>query len=377
MKKNILKAAAITLLTLSSSSLVKAQILGDNLGNHKATKDLLMQTKQILNTSGLAIGTATFSNTSIALQIDGSDKAILIPRVATNAAIATPLNGMIIYNTTDKKFYLYQGGDNVNAGGAWTTFALAMIEATDGINATGNDHGYTLTQVGAETVLKLSAATLTMPGIVTVDTQSFGGDKTFGGKVTVTGNTEVLGTSTFTVGAGLSALGGKLTVADSVALAQSLSVAVRTKLNADSVSGGLKLDGIQTGSGILAEKFIVVDVAGNVKRSAQSPFSLDQRTVVIPTVVLPTNSAIKITITGILNLKKNDGVLVNFDADELLSNADLAFMSILNATATADGTLTITVADMRQEAEVAPFLSDAGVLLTGKHFTLTRYHLAN
>ena len=148
MKKNLLKAGIAATLMLATTGLVKAQTFGDNLGNHKATKDLLMQTKKILNTDGVAIGTATFTNASIALQIDAADKAILIPRVATNAAIATPINGMIIYNTTDKKFFLFQGGVDVAGGGSWVTFALALKESIDGINTAGNDHGYTLTQVG-------------------------------------------------------------------------------------------------------------------------------------------------------------------------------------------------------------------------------------
>lgn len=337
-RKNMKTAAIIIVLAATASIASAQQKFGDNLGNHKATKDINANTFNILNASGVAIGSANFTNSSIALQVDGADKAILVPRVAANSAIVDPLNGMIIYNTTDKKFYLYQGGDNLSAGGAWVTFALAVKEATDGINTTSNDSGYTLTQVGQETVLKLSPASATMPGIVTIDTQEFSGNKTF---------------------------------------TDSVNVNRKTVLNADTVSGGLTLKNAKVGSGLLDERFLVIGTDGKIKKSVQSPYSTEQRSVVIPTVTLPTNTAVMVTISGVPNLKKNDGVVINFDADDLTNNPDLAYISIISATATADGVLVVTLADLRQEPESGPALSDAGALLTGKHFTMTRYHLAN
>lgn len=332
MKKSLLSVAFAFAMTLGTTQLLKAQTFGDNLGNHKATKDLLMQNKQLLNAAGVAIGTATFTNSSIALQIDGTDKAILIPRVAANSAIAAPLNGMIIYNTTDKKFFLYQGGDNVGAGGAWVTFALAMKESTDGINAVGNDHGYTLTQVGQETILKLSPATATTPGIVTVDAQQFNGHKVFGDSVTVS---------------------------------------KRTMLNADTVSGGLTLKDAKIGSGLLEEKFMVVDNKGLVKKSNVSPASFGKYSLAVPAGTSAGfspdgNSSVEFTLT-VPGLKMDDGVVVNF------SNADFAAfkgLTILYAIATADNTVTVAIADLRNPAETPGYALPA---FDGKNLIVTRY----
>ena len=337
---------AVTIAVLGSTIYTSQaqQKFGDNLGTHIASKALDMNTQQILNASGVAIGTATLSNNSIALQIDGSDKAILIPRVATNGAILAPQNGMIIYNTTDNKFSLYQNG-------AWVNFALSLVASSTGINTTGNTNGYTLTQVGQEMVLKLSPATATEPGVVTVDAQSFAGNKTFGGNLIVTGtttlngNTTISGTNTLTVGTGAATLGGKVT-------ATGLTAAVDDA----------------------TEAALVVDkTTGEIKKSAFSPVAMAQLKLTIPTVVLGTNTANTIVISSIANVKKNDGVIINYDADDLAANPTLAYISLLNATASADGTVTVTVADMRQY-DGTTALSDAGALLTGKHFTLTYYH---
>lgn len=114
--KILLKFILISLLLFSASLLFAQQKLGDNLGNHKATQDLDMNSKKLLNSAGVAIGVATISNASIALQVDGADKSILIPRISALTAISTPENGMLVYNTADSKFYVRQGN-------TWVTFA--------------------------------------------------------------------------------------------------------------------------------------------------------------------------------------------------------------------------------------------------------------
>ena len=80
--------------------------LGDNLGAHMASKDLDMNIKQILNADGIAIGSATITNQNVALQIDGTNKAILMPRINALVAITSPVNGMLVYNSADNKFYV-------------------------------------------------------------------------------------------------------------------------------------------------------------------------------------------------------------------------------------------------------------------------------
>ncbi|MCX2486111.1 tail fiber domain-containing protein [Pedobacter sp. MR2016-24] len=115
-----------------------AQIrLGDNLGSHKAIKNLEMQSHNIngatlINSKGMLIGTATtLSNSSIALQVDGLDKAILVPRVTdllnpTNPSIpvANAVNGMIVYNLATAKFYYRQNN-------SWIAYADAAINYVD------------------------------------------------------------------------------------------------------------------------------------------------------------------------------------------------------------------------------------------------------
>ena len=212
-----------------------------------------------------------------------------------------------------------------------------------------------------------------MPGIVTIDAQSFGGDKTFGGAVTVTGNTKVLGTSTFTVGTGLSDLGGKLNVADSVDLKAGLGVAKRTTLNADTLTGGLILKDIQTGSGLIAEKFMVIGADGKVKRSIISPASFGKYTLAIPTgtsagYLVEGNSSVDF-ILAVPGLKADDGVVVNFATGNL---AAFKGLTILSAVATANGTLLVTIADLRNPAETVGYaLPD----LDGKNLIVTRYTL--
>lgn len=449
MKRDLLKIGIVTALVIAGSNLAKAQTFGDNLGNHKATKDLQMQGKKILNAEGIAIGTATLANGSVALQIDGSDKAILIPRVAANTAIVDALNGMIIYNTTENKFYHYQNSK-------WVTFALSLQASTDGINTNGDANGYTLTSDGEEIILKLSPATLTTPGVVSTLDQEFGGNKTFGGNVivkgtttlegntsitgastltvgtgattlggtldvadatklastlevtgettlkgntsvtgastltvgtgattlggtlgvagatTLNGNTEVTGANTLTVGTGKTTLGGELAVAAKAEFADQLSVAKKTTLNADTVAAGVILQSIQKGSGLSNEQFIVVDQDGKVKKSTLSPNSLQKYLVNIPASSSDEfnpegNSGIKIPLSGLVGVHADDAIVVNFFSGDL---ADFAGLTILSATATADGEVTVNIADLRNPAETANY---AAPTIDGKRLVVTRY----
>jgi hypothetical protein len=115
-----IRLACLTGVLLGAISTVQGQSrqirLGDNMGDHMAAKDLDMNSKQILNAEGIAIGSATITNQNVAFQIDGTNKAILMPRITTLSAIASPVNGMLVYNSTDNKFY-------VRENGVWVTFA--------------------------------------------------------------------------------------------------------------------------------------------------------------------------------------------------------------------------------------------------------------
>jgi hypothetical protein len=118
--KQFIHLGCFTIIFLGAIGSVQGQLrqvrLGDNLGDHMASKDLNMNNKQILNAEGIAIGSATITNLNVAFQIDGTNKAILMPRITELSAIQTPVNGMLVYNSTDNKFY-------VRENGVWVTFA--------------------------------------------------------------------------------------------------------------------------------------------------------------------------------------------------------------------------------------------------------------
>ena len=107
---------AICVMLFALVSVTNAQKFGDNLGNHIATKDLLMGNQLILNARGIVIGSTTLLNNSIALQIDGiGSQALLITRITDTFGITIPVNGMLVYSKSDNKFYFRQGG-------TWITF---------------------------------------------------------------------------------------------------------------------------------------------------------------------------------------------------------------------------------------------------------------
>src|SRR5690606_7002816 len=102
---------SIGLTSVSSYPLFAQQRLGDNLGNHKAGQDLDMNTKSItnadvINANGAVIGqVGAVNNTHVALQVNGTNQAMLVPRVtdllnATTPSIpvANAVNGMIVYD---------------------------------------------------------------------------------------------------------------------------------------------------------------------------------------------------------------------------------------------------------------------------------------
>lgn len=406
MKIKAIKIALGLLCLIGASSLAQAQQrFGDNLGNHRAATDLDMNTKSILNAAGVAIGSATLSNASVALQVDGADKAVLISRVTDTTAVAAPLPGMIVFNTADNTFY-------VRNNTSWVSYSLAITEAA-GINSVSDVRGYTLTNVGQNTVLMLSPADATNPGIVTVSDQTFAGNKTF------TGNVAVDGTSTLTVGTGATTLGGTLGVAGEVTVGSAATAAntiLNGKLNvSDSLNVGSEaaaantalhgslevINGITTLSGVVTpsgggpavpgviipnapaadgvdtENFVVLDAAGNLKRSSLSAVALAKNTVAMGTPATPfseANQLGKFVLTGLTYIKQNDGIVVNFDA---LTSVDIAeYLTITNAMATADEEVTIWVADLRQPAETDPSNNTYEYTapdLTNKNFVITRY----
>eukprot|EP01136_Pigoraptor_vietnamica_P010114 Opistho-1_new@47350 len=237
-----LKAALYCLLLMGSNAFAQQKI-GDNLGTHKATKDLQMNSFQLLDAKGLAIGTASFSSNSVALEISASDKALLISRLAnsTDMNALNAVDGMIVYVTADSKFYLRQNG-------AWQPISTGNNTiSTTAPNSSATANGITISPLG---VIALSPADAANPGIVTTGIQTLGGDKTFTG-VTAIANTTASSSTT----------SGALVVSGGIGVAKNVNIAGITKITdatpstststgALVVTGGAGIGGATTIAGI-------------------------------------------------------------------------------------------------------------------------------
>ena len=299
-----------------------AQIkIGDNLGNHKATKDLDINNQKILNAAGLALGANQFTNNSIQLELGATNKAILFNRVATLTSIQTPLDGMAVYNNADNKFYVRQGG-------SWVSFGIASdaVSSLTAANAgnTPNTKGISLSAVKGDITLTLQPANNSNPGIVTASTQTFGGDKTFSGNTSLN-NTIISGIATFT------------------------SLTTSTNSN---------------------DLIAVIDATGMIKKSALLAGSINKLNIPVPTgtsALFKTDNII-ITLTITVNgIKLDDGVVVNFSTNDL---AAFSGLSIINALASADNTVKVSIADYRNPADPAY----GPVAIDGKNLVVTYLH---
>ncbi len=86
--------------------------------------------------TGVTIGATTAPDASAALDIISTSKGVLLPRVASAAAIASPATGLIVFQTgAPAGFYYY-------VGGAWqqlATAAGAAVTAGNGLTKTGQN----------------------------------------------------------------------------------------------------------------------------------------------------------------------------------------------------------------------------------------------
>ena len=178
---------AATFLLISSGQLLLAQQkVGDNLGNHVADKNLQMKSFQVLNTSGVAIGTATITGgNSIGLQLAGG-KAIQVTNVGALTEIATPVAGMVVYLTTNNLLYIYQGT-------AWT--ALSVSTLNDGQVRIGNSSNIGVARtITGDITLSNTGASLIQNSAVTTDKIADG--NVTAAKLATVGNSKILATNT-------------------------------------------------------------------------------------------------------------------------------------------------------------------------------------
>jgi hypothetical protein len=113
--------------------------LGDNLGNHVATKNLNMSAKDVANiqqitAENVVVGTSgSIANSHIALQVNGAGKTILIPRVADLLNVSNPpiptasaLEGMLVYDMATHKLYIRNNS-------SWTAYRAETALASGSI----------------------------------------------------------------------------------------------------------------------------------------------------------------------------------------------------------------------------------------------------
>lgn len=112
-------ASSDSLLTVNDSGVVRRIRMNSNTSggggswnNVATTTSATSNTQDIYQMGKVGIGTTTPSSSAI-LELVATDKALLLPRVANTAAIATPINGMMIYDNASN---CIKGFEN----GAWT-----------------------------------------------------------------------------------------------------------------------------------------------------------------------------------------------------------------------------------------------------------------
>lgn len=137
------KTALIILLLVAISAaaqdtLFNAGVIGQTTRNQKVgkglqvTDTLLVNGKARFNGRGVAIGGNYYP--SAALSITDTSKGVLVPRLtaAQMAAIASPANGLLVYNTSVNAFHFWNGSAWQLIGGGIDTTHFGHIVETGG-----------------------------------------------------------------------------------------------------------------------------------------------------------------------------------------------------------------------------------------------------
>ena len=114
---NITNADTVTATAFAGDGSALTNVPGDGLGDHTATQDLHLNNNNIINADTVTagrVGINTLPDSSAMLDIQSSDKGVLIPRMgsAARSAISNPATGLLLYQTDGQKgFYYYDGAE--------------------------------------------------------------------------------------------------------------------------------------------------------------------------------------------------------------------------------------------------------------------------
>jgi len=158
-----------------------------------------------------------------------------------------------------------------------------------------------------------------------------------------------------------------------------LGVTGTTVLNGSTTTGGVITSAVQLLNPAQAtvsetQTFIVVDSLGNLKKGTFNNKSLSKYKVNIVSGTSAKfnaegNSGVDVLIP-IADILADDAIVVNFPSDERTAYAGL---SILSASATAAGIVTVTIADFRNPAEPGYTLP----AIDSSHLIVTKYSAVN
>jgi hypothetical protein len=128
-----------SLLTVNDSGVVRRIKMSDiasgggSWNNVATTSAATSNTQDIYQMGKVGIGT-TSPSTSAILELTATDKALLLPRVANTAAIASPVNGMLIYDNSTNCIKGYENGAWTNCYSSGGTSATVVQDCnTNGL----------------------------------------------------------------------------------------------------------------------------------------------------------------------------------------------------------------------------------------------------
>lgn len=203
--------------------------------------------------SQVGIGT-TSPHPSSMLDITATDKSLLIPRVPNTAAIANPVNGMIVYDISYGCFRGYQSGywsgclgnngtiSSLDCAGATTTGTLFNGLASNGISSiisyTGGNGG------------SHAGQTVTSTGVLGLTATTYGGSFATGSgtlQYFITGTPTSSGTASFAINIGGQSCTLNLTVLDGISTLDCAGATITGTLIIDTPATGVSASLAYTG----------------------------------------------------------------------------------------------------------------------------------